>query len=1311
MNGKGIEERAAFVTSSNIPQAGEEIGSTVLVEDSEKRLELPPGHSNGSTGRDWRGSVQKLLKRLESKATARHNPAARLLMLVCVIAAGSPLDALADIYYIRSDAPDDAGVPDGDPDTPGDCWQTVQQAFDDLQSNESGTLVGKGNFFIRIRDLGATYVGPTTAPLLLISGLTTSVSDTLTVDNYPGETPTLDGENGQDTIQVSTVSNVTIKGFNFAATESSGNMVQITGTNDANRADNVKVQQCTALGTSGGSAVSLSYADNCEISDFTNLSSVTARGIIAWNTTNCQLLRNTIHDCTNGGSGIGILIGASTAANVTVDGNKIYSNNWGIYIFDGPGHIMRNNIVYDNVNDGIGMGGGGTTIPGPKMINNTIYSNAEGIGLYGGGGAVFDAKIYNNIFKDNSSVGVWVDTTDESGFDSDYNVFDNNTNGVARWNGANRATVSDWKTVADADLSPNTIEDNSIEADPVFIDPNGDDDVLGGSNGVDDNFALGNLDLDDAKRAASGSTGTVVQVTGGGLTASAWVDAQIVFITGALGGETRTITANTATSITVGSSFSATPDAGDRFVVHSQCVDTGADTVFDADVPTVDYDGVARPGDGLDFDSVAAHDIGAYEETDVYPAAGFTIVESGGSTSVAESGTTDTFTVVLDAEPGSNVVILVSSGDTGEATVNVSSLTFIPAAWNTAQTVTVTGVDDNLIDGNQNITITLSIDDANSDDNFDPLANQTVSATTTDDDVAGFTIVESGGSTSVAESGTTDTFTVVLDAEPDSNVVILVSSGDTGEATVNVASLTFIPASWNTAQTVTVTGVDDNLIDGNQNTTITLSIDDANSDDNFDSLANQTVSATTTDDDVAGFTIVESGGSTSVAESGTTDTFTVVLDAEPDSNVVILVSSGDTGEATVNVASLTFIPAAWNTAQTVTVTGVDDNLIDGSQNTTITLSIDDANSDDNFDPLANQTVSATTTDDDVAGFTIVESGGSTSVAESGTTDTFTVVLDAESDSNVVILVSSGDTGEATVNVASLTFIPAAWNTAQTVTVTGVDDNLIDGSQNTTITLSVDDANSDDNFDPLANQTVSATTTDDDVAGFTIIESGGSTSVAESATTDTFTVVLDAEPDSNVAILVSSGDTGEATVNVSSLTFIPAAWNTAQTVTVTGVDDNLIDGNQNTTITLSIDDINSDDNFDPLANQTVSATTTDDDVAGFTIVESGGSTSVAESGTTDTFTVVLDAEPDSNVVILVSSGDTGEATVNVASLTFIPASWNTAQTVTVTGVDDNLIDGNQNTTITLSIDDANSDDNFDPLASARPETGVFRTVIC
>ena len=62
---------------------------------------------------------------------------------------------------------------------------------------------------------------------------------------------------------------------------------------------------------------------------------------------------------------------------------------------------------------------------------------------------------------------------------------------------------------------------------------------------------------------------------------------------------------------------------------------------------------------------------------------------------------------------------------------------------------------------------------------------------------------------------------------------------------------------------------------------------DATSNDNFDAVADQTVSVSTTDDDVAGFTVDELDGSTEVDESGTTDTFTVVLDAQPTTDVVI----------------------------------------------------------------------------------------------------------------------------------------------------------------------------------------------------------------------------------------------------------------------------------------------------------------------------------------------------------------------------------------------------------------------------------------
>jgi hypothetical protein len=118
-------------------------------------------------------------------------------------------------------------------------------------------------------------------------------------------------------------------------------------------------------------------------------------------------------------------------------------------------------------------------------------------------------------------------------------------------------------------------------------------------------------------------------------------------------------------------------------------------------------------------------------------------------------------------------------------------------------------------------------------------------------DVGEFTVTESSGTTSVSEHGAavqkSDTFTVVLDAAPTSNVVFNVTSGDTTEATVNVTTLTFTTANWNVAQTVTVSGVFDNIADGNQPSVITLTVNDALSDDLYDAALDQTVTATVND--------------------------------------------------------------------------------------------------------------------------------------------------------------------------------------------------------------------------------------------------------------------------------------------------------------------------------------------------------------------------------------------------------------------------------------------------------------------------------
>jgi hypothetical protein len=107
-------------------------------------------------------------------------------------------------------------------------------------------------------------------------------------------------------------------------------------------------------------------------------------------------------------------------------------------------------------------------------------------------------------------------------------------------------------------------------------------------------------------------------------------------------------------------------------------------------------------------------------------------------------------------------------------------------------------------------------------------------------------------------------------------------------------------------------------------------------------------------------------------ETGTTATFTVVLDVQPTTDVVLNISSGDTGEVTLDLATLTFTNADWDTPQTVTATGVDDALQDGSIVVTITVAVDDASSDDDYDAVVDATTTVTNEDDELPNLIINE---------------------------------------------------------------------------------------------------------------------------------------------------------------------------------------------------------------------------------------------------------------------------------------------------------------------------------------------------
>jgi hypothetical protein len=165
-------------------------------------------------------------------------------------------------------------------------------------------------------------------------------------------------------------------------------------------------------------------------------------------------------------------------------------------------------------------------------------------------------------------------------------------------------------------------------------------------------------------------------------------------------------------------------------------------------------------------------------------------------------------------------------------------------------------------------------------------------------------------------------------------------------------------------QTVTVRGVDDSADDGNQVTPITIAVVAVVSDDAFDAVPPSSVSVTTTDDDERAGFAVEQTGDTRVSEGGTTDIFTVSLTSQPATNVVLLITSGDTGEVIVTPPTLTFTSADWDAPQTVIVRGVDDALDDGDQVTDVTIAVLAVVSDDAYDGVPSYVVSVTTTDND-----------------------------------------------------------------------------------------------------------------------------------------------------------------------------------------------------------------------------------------------------------------------------------------------------------------------------------------------------------
>lgn len=137
----------------------------------------------------------------------------------------------------------------------------------------------------------------------------------------------------------------------------------------------------------------------------------------------------------------------------------------------------------------------------------------------------------------------------------------------------------------------------------------------------------------------------------------------------------------------------------------------------------IDFD-ITSSDDGL-----AVDDFNLTPTTAVVPAV--VLTQSGGTTILAEGGSSDSYTMALAVQPSADVTIGINPGS--QISADKTALVFTPANWNLAQTVILNAVDDLVFEGPHSGQVSHAITSA--DPAYSVLAVPSLTASITDNDL------------------------------------------------------------------------------------------------------------------------------------------------------------------------------------------------------------------------------------------------------------------------------------------------------------------------------------------------------------------------------------------------------------------------------------------------------------------------------------------------------------------------------------------------------------------------------------------------
>ncbi|KIA94125.1 hypothetical protein OC25_11090, partial [Pedobacter kyungheensis] len=561
----------------------------------------------------------------------------------------------------------------------------------------------------------------------------------------------------------------------------------------------------------------------------------------------------------------------------------------------------------------------------------------------------------------------------------------------------------------------------------------------------------------------------------------------------------------------------------------------------------------------------------------------------------AEPSTNGAFTISLPAGVLASENVTVNYTISGTATPGTDyaalpGTTVIPAGANSV-TVPLIVIDNKVIENTETVILTLT---GGTSANFDYTPGTTNSATAdiADDDAASNTTVVLLTKVSDAvEGGTKGQYRVSLPPGITSaeDITITLSTGGTATrpADYSLTGLTganlVIPAGTNEVF-VGVDAIDDSQVEGPETVTLTLnSATSASTTYSIDPTGNG-AAVTIIDVNAASTTALEVIAGTNAAEPATNGAFSIKLAGAATSAWPVTVGYTVSGTAVSGLDYQSFgtitIPAGQNSVA-VDVNVLDDQIFEPTE--TINFKVLSGSAKDGSgnayifpaDP-AKETITVNIADNDVIPANqVLQVVKTTDAAEPNVPGSFTVSLPAGYSSSANLTLNYTMSGSATRNTdytVSTVTLPAYANSVS-IPVLVIDDKIVEATETATLTLNSGVDGNGFNYTVGAAAAATVNIADDDnTAANRMLSAVTTTHTAEGSTAGTFTLKLpnNITAASNITVNYTVGGTATSVLDYAALsgTATILAGQNSVAVTVTPVNDNIIEPTETVTLTIT-----------------------------------------------------------------------------------------------------------------------------------------------